>query len=188
MREWLESLLEPQVPLILIVLLRLFVGYEFFIQGNDKMRQGYFEKVDNKEVLHPLTVRLKVWIEEERKVKAHGVGDVLAGRAVRMFKWYRFFLENAVLPNVWAFGVLVTGTELALGVLLVLGLLTRVASVAGLLLLINYLLATWHYGFPYTPLNILFLVLLAVFLLVGAGRCLGLDSLLHNRFPEVPIF
>jgi uncharacterized membrane protein YphA (DoxX/SURF4 family) len=105
-----------------------------------------------------------------------------------MFGWYRIFLERAVKEHIDLFALLVTVAELALGVMLILGLLIRVVSVIGILLVVNYLLATWHIGFPYTTLNAVFVVSLLIFGVVSAGRCLGIDSLLHDRFPEIPIF
>jgi uncharacterized membrane protein YphA (DoxX/SURF4 family) len=185
MRARLASLFQPQVPMILLVLVRVIVGGALFIQGSDKLNQGYFERVgkNDTEVSHPLQIRLKVWIEEERAIGRPG-----AGQTVRMLHWYRFFLENAVLPNLWVFAILVTVAELTLGAMLLAGLLTRVASFMGIVLLINYLFATWHYGFPYLPLNALFLALLLVFLIAGVGRCLGVDTILHERYPEIPLF
>jgi len=190
MQEWFRSLLRVQVPMIVVVLLRVLVGYELFVQGNERVRMGYLEKGGSGEgeAGHPLEIRLRVWIEEERPISERERGIFLTRRPARMFPWYRFFLENAVLPNVWVFAVLITVAEMVLGAMLVLGLLTRVASFLGILLVVNYLLATWHYGFPYVHLNILVLACFVVFLIAGVGRCLGLDALLHEKFPEIPLF
>jgi uncharacterized membrane protein YphA (DoxX/SURF4 family) len=190
MREWFTSLLRAQVPLVLLVFLRVVVGYELFMEGNDKLRQGYFEKAraDASEVGNPLEIKLKVWIEEERPASERAGETGRARRPHRMFGWYRFFLENAVLPHVWVFAVLVTAGEMVLGAMLMLGLLARVASFFGILLVANYLCATWHYGFPCLPFNILLIALLLVFIIAGVGRCLGLDSFLNERFPEIPLF
>jgi len=190
MRERLASLLRPEVPLALLVLLRVIAGCELFVQGNDKLRQGYFDRISpgDTEVSHPLQIRLKVWIEEERQVSVRGRDGAIIKQPVRMFRWYRFFLENAVLPNVRIFAILVSVGEITLGAMLMVGLLTRVASFLGILLLINYLFATWHYGFPYLPFNTLFLGVLVVALIAPVGRSLGIDSLLHEQYPEIPLF
>jgi len=190
MRDWFASLLQIQTPLLFVVFLRVVIGYSFFVQGNDKIREGYFEKMGPVEgqADHPLAIRLKVWMTEERRTGERGSEATVAARPDRMLPWYRFFLENAVLPNVRPFSILVTIGEILLGATLVLGLLTRVSSFVGILLVLNYIFATWHCGFPYTPLNILFIAILLVLLISGAGRCLGLDSVLHERYPEIPLF
>jgi len=174
MRQWVDALLRWEVPLFFIVLLRLVVGVELIAQGYSKVQDGYVQQVREKEERpNPLQVTIEIWVDDmqERNV----------------FPWYRIFLKEAVLPNINTFAVLVTVAEIALGAMLVLGLLVRVASVFGILLCLNYLFATWHEGFPYPTLNILFLATLLVFVLVSAGRCLGVDALLHKRFPEIPL-
>ena len=45
MRARLASLFQPQVPMVLLVLVRVIVGGALFIQGNDKLNQGYFEQI-----------------------------------------------------------------------------------------------------------------------------------------------
>jgi len=191
MRDWLASLTHVEVPLLFVVLLRLGLGYVLVSQGRDKIHQGFLEAVKqpNVQQVGPLYLTLRMWIQEERKVYAKG--DSSAGpteRTIRMFEWYRFFLDNAVIPHAPTFAVLVTVGELALGGLLLVGLAVRMIAPLTMLLCANYLLATWHLGFPFTSLNILFLVALAVVTLAGAGRSLGLDGFLHERFPEIPIF
>lgn len=189
MRQWMESLLRWEVPLFFIVLLRLAVGFEFISQGHDKIRQEKEVQLSNPEKAkqgYSLELTLTMWMEEERTISYGGDPSQMA-RKVRMFVWYRRFLEMGVLPNVRVFSMLVTVAEIALGAMLVLGLLVRVASVLGIVLCLNYLLATWHLGFPYTGLNVLVLVALLIFVLVSAGRCLGIDALLRERFPEIPL-
>jgi len=95
------------------------------------------------------------------------------------------FYRNTVIPNWGFFGAFLTAAELALGVALLLGILTRVASVGGLLLLAPIWVMLWHTGdylWDY-PADLAPLVLLAV---IPTGRILGLDALLHRRIPHWP--
>jgi thiosulfate dehydrogenase (quinone) large subunit len=54
---------------------------------------------------------------------------------------YRAFLQNIVVPNFFVFGWLVFLTETAIGLSLVLGLLTRAGALVGTLQAINLLVA-----------------------------------------------
>ena len=188
MREWIELLFRREVPLFFIVLLRLVVGFGFVSQGYDKVRQIEQATQARLGLSEPLERMLNFWIGEERTIYPRGSDSPQMTRKVRMFSWYRTFLEDAVVKNAKVFAVLVTAAELALGAMLILGLLVRVASVVGIFLCLNYFVATWHLGFPYTTLNSVFLVALVVFVFTSAGRSLGIDALLNERFPEIPIF
>jgi thiosulfate dehydrogenase (quinone) large subunit len=55
--------------------------------------------------------------------------------------WYASFLQNFVLPNAGLFSFLVTWGEVAVGVGLLLGILTGIAAGFGVLMNLNYLLA-----------------------------------------------
>jgi NADH dehydrogenase len=185
MRDLLESLLEPQVPLFFVVILRVAVGAGFLVQGYDKIQEGYLNVPEEGTSTIPtrLEDKLNTWMKYERPVWEQGVD-----RRIPMFPWYKTFLEEAVVPNIQVFAILVTIGELAVGGLLVLGFLVRFASIVGIVMVANYLLATWHYGFPEHMFNMLCLLVLLIFAVASAGRCLGIDAYLHDRFPEIPIF
>jgi thiosulfate dehydrogenase (quinone) large subunit len=55
--------------------------------------------------------------------------------------WYAWFLQHIVLPNAGLFSFLVTWGEVAVGVGLLLGILTGIAAGFGVLMNLNYLLA-----------------------------------------------
>lgn len=179
---------EVQVSLLSVVVLRLVIGGGLIWQGQGKVRQGYLQKsvIERTDLTNPFRATLKMWMED-RPVYQSG-GRTLQSQTVSMPRGYRVFLERAVLPSARIFAILVTVCELAVGFLLIVGLLVRVASTIGILLCLNYLLATWHYGFPYTTLNLLVITSLLVLLLTGAGRVAGMDAVLHRRYPEIPFF
>lgn len=184
------SVLRPEGSLFFIAVLRVAVGLMLVWQGYDKIQQSYLVRTSPGQEttrVNPLGLTLDMWIDEARPVYSHDDGARTA-RTVRMFSWYRTFLERAVRPHAQTFAMLITIAELAIGGLLILGLLTRVAAVFGVLLILNYLFATWHYGITYQTLNLMFLVSLTVFLLAAPGRSVGLDAVLHERYPEIPLF
>jgi uncharacterized membrane protein YphA (DoxX/SURF4 family) len=118
---------------------------------------------------------------------AHGgfqtyLHDYISNSAVG---FYRPFLSGFVLPHAVFFGYAVGVLELLIGISLLLGIWVRAASVAGILFLMNMLLATWWdpgYGAPlwryfgaeldHLPLLLLFIVFFAT----DAGRVWGLDG------------
>lgn len=93
------------------------------------------------------------------------------------------FLRNFVVPNAGAVAWLIAAGELAVGIGLVLGLLTRAACAGGAVLVLTFLLgqfyapggswADWITAGLTSKFGLLLLVLLA---LVDAGKTWGLDG------------
>lgn len=88
---------------------------------------------------------------------------------------YRAFVENVVLPNFGAFGLMVGVTETVVGILLILGLLTPVAAIIAAMMVLHLQFATlwndkwiYEYSVEWVPL-----LCLAAF---RAGRWHGLDA------------
>lgn len=111
---------------------------------------------------------------------AKHVGKIAAGS----FPFWKHFLETVVVPHADAFGWVVALGELAVGIGLLLGLLTRVASAGGALLMLAIVLgeakpeagAAWDDWITsgLTPkLAFLLLVLLCA---VNPGKVWGLDG------------
>lgn len=98
--------------------------------------------------------------------------------------FYKHFLEATVIPNSNLFAQLTAWGETVVGIGLTLGLLTGLASLVGLILVLNYGLATqWmstgQQGFHL----VLFFIMLAIFF-ARAGRVWGLDAWLARRNPR----
>ena len=102
--------------------------------------------------------------------------------------FYRGFFQDVVLPNANLFAYLTAYGELLVGLALLLGLCTRLASVGAMLLLANYLLAK---GLPFwaSSSNDAPMFFIALVLLLGAaGRSFGLDYFLAKRWPRMPLW
>jgi len=97
---------------------------------------------------------------------------------------YARFLRETVHPNAQQFGQLLIIGEAAVGILLLIGFLTRVAAGVAILISIAYLLATMHL-FPPVGLaaNAAFLVMEGVVLASNAGHVAGLDGRLGKKNP-----
>lgn len=97
------------------------------------------------------------------------------------FGWYAAFLRDVVLPNFDLFALQTFVVELGLGVLLVLGALTRLAGAAGFLWQVQIALGAfnvpgeWYWIWPLLTLP------LFCFAATGAGRVLGVDAWLEPR-------
>lgn len=103
------------------------------------------------------------------------------------FPWYNSLLANVVSPNAQVFARLIQYAQLFIGLCLLLGLLTNLASIIGIFLNINFLIAiswadpTWTVAAQ----NIFVAFHEALFILLLVGRRFGVDEYLAKEFPRV---
>ena len=95
--------------------------------------------------------------------------------------WYKDFLEGTVLPNSRVFATLQTFGEAAVGLGLILGLLTGLGALVGLFLSLNYGLASQWMTFGQQGFHVLLVTSMIVFLAARAGRTWGIDAWLLRR-------
>jgi uncharacterized membrane protein YphA (DoxX/SURF4 family) len=97
------------------------------------------------------------------------------------FEFHAGFVKDVVLANFYLFAPIVYLTEVAIGVSLMLGLLTRLGGLAGFLMALN--LWAGLYVAPHEwPWTYFFLVVIqALYTLHPPGRSLGLDAVLRAR-------
>ncbi|KQR27902.1 DoxX family protein [Deinococcus sp. Leaf326] len=95
----------------------------------------------------------------------NGAIQKAGGESPDVSGWYARFLENVALPNAGLFSYLVAYGELAVGIALILGLLTGAAAFFGGVMNLAYLLAGTLSSNP--------LLLVAAALLVAAWRVAG---------------
>lgn len=138
-----------------IVLLRVYTGVFFVQHGFGKVsRGGSF---------------------------ADGLAGFLNGQE-NTFGFYRGFVESVVLPNKGLFAFLVAWGELALGVALILGLATRYAGILGAILVANFWFAKGQDFLAGQNHDAVWMVILLVLAFIPAGRTMGLDGKLADRF------
>lgn len=77
---------------------------------------------------------------------------------------------------VQVFDVLVVVGELAIGVALVLGLLTRFSSVMGALMMFLFFLAQWNFAYGIVNQQLTYMVVFLAIGGMGAGKYYGLDA------------
>ncbi len=119
-----------------------------------------------------------------KAARGAGFGDALAGflgAQKNMFGFYRVFVESVVIPNKVLFGYLVAWGELLGGLALIIGLFTRWAALAFVLMVVNFWFAKGA-GFwvPSNHDSLYILIALALYF-SNAGMTLGLDGMLSRR-------
>jgi thiosulfate dehydrogenase (quinone) large subunit len=97
--------------------------------------------------------------------------------------FYKQFLEGTVLTNSNIFAQLTAWGETVVGLGLTLGLLTGLASLVGLVLVINYGLATQWMSPGQQGFHLVLFFLMLAFFFARAGRTWGLDGWLARRKP-----
>src|SRR5438128_12641461 len=95
--------------------------------------------------------------------------------------WYKEFLEETVLPHSPVFATLQTFAEAALGLGLILGLLTGLTALVGLFLCVNYGLASQWMSFGQQGFHVLLVTSMIIFVTTRAGRAWGIDGLILSR-------
>lgn len=150
--------MNERVPLAALVPLRFLVAAILIIEGYQKFMGGWFHG-------DSLLRTTQGWLD--------------AGRP------YPFFLGMVKTAHAHPkiFGSLVTLGELAIGICLGVGLVTRLASALGALLLGSIAAASGQGLAP--PGNaLLMMAILLTFVLTPPGRALGLDASMRARLPR----
>jgi thiosulfate dehydrogenase [quinone] large subunit len=101
------------------------------------------------------------------------------------FPWYKSFLEGIVLPHSVLFAYITVIGEIVIGILLIFGLLTRVAAVFAVFASINFILAASWIGLTVAAENLFLLGFEVLLIHVSAGRILGVDQILHKKYSKL---
>ncbi|HLZ59967.1 MAG TPA: DoxX family membrane protein [Ktedonosporobacter sp.] len=123
------------------LIVRLYVGYEWFTAGFEKMT-GYsltFDSTFGKQIGSP-------WIfsGHDGAAMTGFVGGALklaSGAHPAVQGWYASFLQSFVLPNAAVFSYVITFGEVLVGLGLIFGVLTGIAAFFGLFMNLNFLFA-----------------------------------------------
>ncbi|MGH7369755.1 MAG: TQO small subunit DoxD [Candidatus Methylomirabilaceae bacterium] len=134
-----------------------------------------------------------LWIKEAiwKKPPDFGMraGDGLWYWTNEMLKYsiaapHKYFVEHAVIPNFIFFGYLTLGTELFIGITMVLGGLTRLGALAALLMAMNITTGLIRHPAEWPSAYLMLIGYSILFLSFRAGRVLGLDALIAPRLEE----
>jgi len=101
---------------------------------------------------------------------------------------YQSFAQAFILPNAAVIATLVIVGETFVGIAMLVGLTTRLASAVAIVLLLNYMLAKGM-TFLAPASNDAADIVLAIVVGVGAaGRFWGIDAILARRYPRIPLW
>jgi NADH dehydrogenase len=84
-------------------------------------------------------------------------------------------MENFIAPNAYFFQVLIVVTEVSIGLALIVGLFTILASLGSIFLCMNFILSAM------AGTEILWHIFAGIAMFGGAGRALGLDYYVMPR-------
>ena len=106
------------------------------------------------------------------------------------FSFHRAFVRDVILPHFTPIGVCVFLIEIAIGVSLMLGLLTRLSAFCGALFITNLWLGLYRVDSEWPWAYVFLILLLVLFSLEAFGRSLGCDALaredadIRQRIPK----
>lgn len=154
---------EPKISLTWVAGLRIMVGLMFLLTWLPNFLDGLYTPDG-----------LLFFFTEEFPQSENALG------------FYASFINGVILPirNVFAPFQLVA--EFLLGLAILLGAFTPLASIAGIFFLINTMLATFGHDWLWS--YILPISILVVTLFTHAGRALGIDAYLVKRFGKKNFF
>lgn len=139
-----------------IVLLRVYTGVFFLYFGFGKLSRGNFDQ---------------------------GLTGFVTSRLENSVGFFKPFLESVVIPNAGFFAFLVAWGELLIGLALIVGLATRYASIAGAVMVACFWLTKGQGIFDAQNHDAIWFFIFVVLAGLHAGRTMGLDQRLAERFP-----
>ena len=144
-----------------LVPLRLFLGYTWFIEGINKINEGWLTK--------PMLAGLPVDATSSASVTETGdkVFRIISSHTPG---WYAWIADNLVIPNALLFQIMIVLAEIGLGLAFFSGTFTFIAALGALALNVNFLLSTGLYETSW------WLIPAEIAMLAGAGRAFGLDA------------
>jgi uncharacterized membrane protein YphA (DoxX/SURF4 family) len=148
---------ELKVPLSWIAVLRIIVGLMFLLTWLPNFLDGLYTPEG-----------LVIFFTEEFP------------QSENPLRFYATFIDGIILPirNIFAPFQLVT--EFLMGLAILVGAFTSIASIAGIFFLLNTMLATFGHDWLWS--YILPISILVVVLFTHAGRAIGVDAYLLKRF------
>jgi uncharacterized membrane protein YphA (DoxX/SURF4 family) len=106
------------------------------------------------------------------------------------FAAHAAFVRDVILPNLTPIGFCVFFIEIAIGISLMVGLLTRLSAFCGALFIANLWIGLYRADAEWPWSYVFLIMLLAIFSLDAYGRSLGCDALvrgdntIRRRFPK----
>jgi NADH dehydrogenase len=168
-RSILGGHLSAKAPTFWLAILRVYLGAIWLIEGVKKIREGWLDPGKNFIVTMP----------KPEDVPLESTDAVTNATQVTQYypepilkeppEIYQWFMETFIEPNAYFFQASLVLAEIAVGLALIAGLFTVLASLGSIFLCINFILSAM------AGTEILWHIFTAIAMFGGAGRAFGLD-------------
>lgn len=168
-RSILGGHLSAKAPTLWLAILRVFLGFIWFFEGVKKIREGWLDPGKNFIMSMPrpwdASIESTDAVTNATQVTQYYPEPILK-QPPQIYQW---FMKTFIEPNAYLFQVSVVLMEVAIGLALIAGLFTVLASLGSIFLSINFILSAM------AGTEILWHIFTAVAMFGGAGRAFGLD-------------
>lgn len=165
-RSIMRGHLAAKSPTLWLVLLRLFVGAMWLYEGIGKIQQGWLLPD------HIYIVGTAGTSGATQQI-GEGTAQAAAGTVVPLLasppEFFTAFMNTFIAPYAYFFQATIVLTEVAIGLALLAGLFTFLASAGSIFLCFNFILSAM------AGKEILWYIFAAIALMGGAGKSFGLD-------------
>lgn len=157
-RSFVGGHLSHKTQSLWIILLRIYVGVLWLLEGLNKVKEGW---------LIPGNIKIVYTAAGSGASQTASIGPApILTQPPAIYQW---FMDTVVTPNAMLFQSSVVIMEILIGLALIAGLFTFLASLASIGLAANFILSAMA-GY-----DILWFVFAAIALMGGSGRSFGLD-------------
>lgn len=161
--------LSTKAPTFWLAILRVYLGVIWLIEGIKKIQEGWLDPAKNFIVTMPkpqdLPLESTDAVSNATQVTQY-YPEPLLKQPPRIFQW---FMETFIEPNAYLFQVSIVLMEVAIGLALIAGLFTVLASLGSIFLCFNFILSAM------AGTEILWHIFVGIAMLGGAGRAFGMD-------------
>lgn len=163
-RSMLGGHVSSKVTTFWLVLLRVYVGVLWLIEGINKVKDGW---------LNPNNIYIVQTAATSGASQAAEAGQAAANAVTPLLSqppaFYTWFMDTFVAPFAFIFQAMVVMAEIGIGLALIGGLFTFLASLASIFMALNFILSAM------AGKEILWYIFAGIALMGGAGRAFGLD-------------
>jgi uncharacterized membrane protein YphA (DoxX/SURF4 family) len=157
LKAWIED--SPKTPLFWVALLRIMLGLLFLTQWYDNLVKG-------------------IYTEEG----LNGLFEFFFSSSDIPLEWCMDFIHEIVMPITPAFAVFQLVAELLIGLALIFGFFIPLVSLSAAFFILNTFFLSFGADWPWSYLTIL--SILGVLFFTRAGRVIGVDTRLMERFGD----
>ena len=154
-----------QTPIWPLVILRVGLGYWF-------LKAGY-AKFPTMLESGKLASQLNAWAQKMPS---------------DWYPWYKHILTYNIIPHTDLFVYLVVFGEIIVGIALIIGLMTRPALLAAIIMNINYHLASGYQQGAGGIINPIFICAEVTLIFTPVGRAFGIDYFMNKKYPRIPLW